>query len=260
MSDSHATTPAENSETAPQAGTRFVFPRVANYALPLIALSVVGGLFYLPTLFALGASPKSTAVGYAPVQPVAYSHALHAGQLGLDCRYCHTTVEKTAFAAVPPTQTCMNCHTTVGAKPDPKPDGTFDYGDAKYKRYLALKPVYDSWSSGLPIQWIKVHDLPDYAYFNHSAHVNHGVGCVECHGRIDQMEVVAQQKPLSMGWCLDCHRDPGTHLRPKDVAVTNMSWKPPTDPTEAAALGEKLKADYKIHDVAFMQSCYTCHR
>ena len=254
MSDSHATPPQESSP-AVKTGGRFVFPRVVNYALPLIALSVVGGLFYLPTLFALGASPKSTAVGYAPVQPVPYSHALHAGQMGIDCRYCHTTVEKTAFAAIPPTQTCMNCHTQVGAKPS----APINLGSDEYKRYQKLKPVYDSWESGLPIQWTKVHDLPDYAYFNHSAHVNHGVGCVECHGRIDQMDVVAQQKPLSMGWCLECHRDPGPRLRPKSE-VTNMSWKPPVDPTEANALAEKLKADYKIHDVAFMQSCYTCHR
>ena len=217
---------------------RFLFPRWLNFAGPAGAAAVVGGLVYVPLLFALGASPKTLAVGYAPVQPVPYSHALHAGKLGMDCRYCHNTVEKTAFAALPATQTCMNCHTNI------KPSAP------------SLDPVRQSWALGKPVQWIKVHNLPNYVYFNHSAHVTHGVGCVECHGRIDHMDVVAQQQPLSMGWCLDCHRAPESHLRPKSE-VTNMSWKPTGDP---AALGLQLKSEYKIHDTAYMTSCYTCHR
>jgi hypothetical protein len=217
---------------------RFVFPKWSNYLLPMVAIGAVGALFYVPTLFALGASPKTLAAGYMPTQPVPYSHAIHAGKLGLDCRYCHNTVEKTAFASVPPTQTCMNCHGTI-LTTDPD-----------------LQPIRNSWATGMPIQWVKVHNLAQYVYFNHSAHVNHGVGCVECHGRIDQMDQVYQAKPLSMGWCLECHRNPGPHLRPKDQ-VTNMGWVPAKDP---AALARDLMGQYQIHDVAYMTSCSTCHR
>ena len=123
------------------------------------------------------------------------------------------------FAAIPPTETCMNCHTNIRTQSD------------------KLQPIRDSWATGKPMEWIKIHDLPQYVYFSHQAHVNHGVGCIECHGRIDQMEQVYQAKPLSMGWCLDCHRDPGSHLRPKTVAVTDMNWTPPADPTDAANAG-----------------------
>ena len=223
----------------------FIFPKWANYLLPAIAVGVVGALFYVPTVVALGASPKTTAVGYSPVQPVPYSHALHAGKLGMDCRYCHTTVEKAAFAALPPTQTCMNCHKNI-----------------KNQSPL-LQPVRDRWEpgtplSGQPMEWVKIHNLPQYVYFNHSAHVTHGVGCIECHGRIDQMEQVAQAKPLSMGWCLECHRDPGSHLRPADVEVTNMGWTP--DPDAARQMAKELVQKYQIHDSAYMTSCSTCHR
>ena len=137
----------------------------------------------------------------------------------------------------------MNCHTNIKTASD------------------LLKPIRESWETGQPVQWVKVHNLANYAYFNHSAHVSHGVGCVECHGRVDRMDVVAQQKPLSMGWCLDCHRDPGPHLRPKDVAVTDMDWnREKLSPQESNDLSAKLVADYGIRDVAYMQSCYTCHR
>jgi len=226
--------------------SRFIFPRWANYALPAGALGAGGGLLYAIILFMFGASPKTMAVGYAPTQPVPYSHALHVGKLGLDCRYCHNTVEKTAFAALPATQTCMNCHTNI------RPESP------------QLQPVRDSWTTGKSVPWVKVHDLPDYVYFNHSAHVSHGVGCVECHGRIDQMEVVHQAQPLSMGWCLDCHRNPAPHLRPKDVPPTDMHYTN-IDPVTGADLmtpqqRQQLMADYKIHDYAYMQSCYTCHR
>lgn len=217
----------------------FVFPKWSNYLLPMIAIGVVGGLFYVPTLFALGASPKTLAAGYSPIQPVPYSHAIHAGKLGLDCRYCHNTVEKTAFAALPPTQTCMNCHSAI-LTTDPR-----------------IQPVRNSWATGKPVEWVKVHSLPQFVYFNHSAHVNHGVGCVECHGRIDQMDQVYQVKPLSMGWCLECHRDPGPHLRPKEVPVTDMAWVPGKDP---AGLAKELVAKYQIHDETYMTSCSTCHR
>jgi menaquinone reductase, multiheme cytochrome c subunit len=221
----------------------FVFPKWANYLLPIIAIGVIGGLFYVPTVVDLGASPLTLAVGYSPVQPVPYSHALHAGKLGIDCRYCHTTVEKSAFAALPPTETCMNCHTNIRKTSD------------------KLAPIRDSWATGLPVEWVKIHNLPQYVYFNHAAHVNHGVGCIECHGRVDQMEQVYQVKPLSMGWCLDCHRDPGPHLRPKDVSPTDMNWTPAMVPDmNPSDLARSLLKEYGIHDVAYMTSCSTCHR
>jgi len=218
----------------------FIFPKWANFLLPCIVLGVLGASFYVPTLVALGGSPSTTAVGYSPIQPVPYSHALHAGKLGIDCRYCHNTVEKTAFASLPPTQTCMNCHANIRTS-SPK-----------------LLPIRESWATGRPVEWVKIHNLAQYVYFNHSAHVNHGVGCIECHGRIDRMEQVAQVKPLSMGWCLECHRDPGPHLRPKDVAVTDMNWVPPAD--KADELAASLIKDYDIHSKAYMTSCSTCHR
>jgi len=231
---------------------KYVFPRWTNYGLPAIVIAVIGGLFYMPVFLTLGASPRTTAVGYAPEQPVPYSHAVHVGKLGLDCRYCHSTVEDAAFAAIPPTQVCMNCHDVV-RKDSPN-----------------LRPIRESWESGLPVQWTKVHDLPDYAFFNHSAHVNRGVGCVSCHGRIDHMDVVHQAQPLSMGWCLDCHREPERHLRPRDQ-VTNMSWRAVDHPyakeknltRESQAqleVGRRLKQEYGIRGADYMQSCYTCHR
>ena len=222
----------------PQGSERILFPRWVNLLLPAAAVMVVGGALYVPTLFAVGASPKALAVGYQPTQPIPYSHALHAGKLGIDCRYCHNTVEKTGFASLPATQTCMNCHTKI-RKDSP-----------------LLEPLWRSWISGRPVRWVKVHNLANYVYFNHAAHVNHGVGCVECHGRIDRMDVVAQQYPLSMGWCLECHRKPETRLRPRSE-ITNMDWKPPTN---RAALGLELKQAYRIHDTAYMTSCSTCHR
>jgi hypothetical protein len=233
--------------------SRFIFPRWSNYALPAIAIAVIGGSLYVPVAIALGFSPKTTAVGYAPVQPVPYSHALHAGRLGLDCRYCHSTVEHAAFAALPATQVCMNCHSTI------------------HKDSPRLKPVFDSWTTGKPVNWVKVHDLGDFAYFNHSAHVTRGVGCIECHGRIDRMDVVHQEAPLSMSWCLECHRNPGPHLRPDTVRPTDMDWKA-TDETSIKAknitdldqarveLGKELIVKRGIRDSAYMTSCFTCHR
>ena len=190
---------------------------------------------YATVVVAFGFSPQATDVGYEPVQPVPYSHALHVGQLGMDCRYCHTGVERAAAASVPPSQTCMNCHKTVRANSE------------------KLIPVFESYSTGMPVEWIRVHDLPDYVYFNHSAHVRRGVGCVSCHGRIDTMEVVSQQKPLSMGWCLDCHRNPEQHLRPVEY-VFQLDWVPEED---QLALGTRLR---DTHDINPPQDCSTCHR
>jgi hypothetical protein len=217
---------------------RFVFPRWANWLLPAIVAMVLGGGAYMPVVVGLGGSPKTTDIGYQPDQPVPFSHKMHVGDLGMDCRYCHTTVEKAAFAAIPPTQTCLNCHTTI-KKDSPK-----------------LDPIRESAATGEPVEWTKVHTLPDYAYFNHSAHINHGVGCVSCHGQVDQMEKVSQVAEMSMSWCLDCHRAPEKHLRPLDK-VTDMTWKPEGD---QLTLGLKLKQEYGIHDAAYMTSCSTCHR
>lgn len=186
---------------------RFLFPRWANKVVPMalllgvlpLATTATAGLWYYGT-------NKHVEVGYQPVQPVDYSHKLHAGDLGIDCRYCHHTVETSAFAAVPATETCMNCHAKVRRDSE------------------KLLPVQESWASNEPIPWVRVHNLPDYAYFDHSAHLAAGVGCVSCHGRVDQMPEVRQVQPLSMSWCLDCHRNPGPHLRnPADVTKMDMA-------------------------------------
>ncbi|MFW5972849.1 MAG: cytochrome c3 family protein [Bacteroidota bacterium] len=187
-----------------------IFSKKAN-AVPLFSL--VGALFggvLLIFLIWYYFSPDFTDVGYTPAQPVEYSHRLHVGQLGLDCRYCHTTVEVSPHASVPATQTCMNCHGQIQTES------------------LELLPVRESWATGEPIEWIKVHHLPDYAVFSHAIHVNSGVGCETCHGRIDHMEVVTQAEALSMGWCLDCHRQPELYLRPQEE-VTTMGYVQPSN-------------------------------
>ena len=196
----------------------------------------IGGITYTPVLLGLAFDPQTTDVGYAPVQPVPFSHALHAGKLGMDCRYCHNTVEEAAFAAIPATATCMNCHTNI------LPDSP------------RLAKVRESFSTGKPMDWVKIHDLPDFVTFNHSIHVNMGVGCVTCHGRIDKMEVVTQAKTLSMSWCLDCHRDPSRFLRPLDQIATMGYVRP------ASVNGADLVRDYKIAGVAELTSCSVCHR
>lgn len=182
-----------------------LFPKSAN-RLPLITL-VAGGVLTVLVIAGIWYyfSPKFTDVGYAPVQPVPYSHRLHGGELGMDCRYCHSNVEVAAHANVPPTQTCMNCHTQIQAN-SPK-----------------LLTVRESWSTGEPVEWVRVHKLADYAQFSHSAHMRAGVGCETCHGRVDQMEVVTQKQPLSMSWCIECHMAPENYLRPPEL-VTQMGF------------------------------------
>ena len=210
-----------------------VFPRALNL-LPLIAAGALAGGGATAT-FALWyyASPKNLQVGYAPEQPVPYSHKLHAGELGIDCRYCHANVERSQEAMVPPTQTCMGCHALV-KQDSPK-----------------LAPVRESWASGEPVPWVRIHKLPDHVFFDHSVHMAAGVGCVSCHGRIDQMDVVRLDKPISMGWCLECHRDHVPQLRPR-AEITNMAWQRP----EADAVGEAVaRAD--LHPPTH---CSGCHR
>ena len=180
-------------------------------------------------------SPKYLEVGYRPKQPVPYSHKLHAGDLGIDCRYCHNFVEKSAEANIPPTQTCMNCHTLILPESE------------------KLLPVRESWATGKPLQWIRVHKLPEYAYFDHSAHLRAGVGCASCHGNVAEMDEVMKVEPMSMGWCLDCHRNPDMHLRPLDQ-ITNMKWVPPPNQLEYAA---RIK---KERNIAPPENCSACHR
>jgi len=213
----------------------FVFPKWTWILRPGIAAAAIGGAVYATLIVTFGFSPRTTDVGYAPIQPVPYSHAVHVGQLGIDCRYCHTPVEDTAHAAIPPTQTCMNCHSAIRTNSE------------------KLIPIRQSYATGMPVEWIRVHDLPDYVYFNHSAHVRRGVGCVSCHGRIDGMEVVYQVEALSMGWCLDCHRNPEKHLRPVEF-VTQLDWIPEDD---QLVLGRRLREEYDINPKV---DCNTCHR
>jgi hypothetical protein len=221
---------------------RFVFPRWANYLFPAALIIAIGVLTYLPLLLTLGLSPKTRAIGYRPLQPIPFSHAMHAGKLQMDCRYCHSTVENAAFAALPPTQTCLNCHASIKSE-SPQ-----------------LAPMRTSFEKGTPISWIKVHDLPDFVYFNHSAHVNKGVACVTCHGQINEMEEVRQDQALSMAWCLECHRSPEQKLRPREQ-VTNMSWEAVAATGKSQAeLGLELATQYHIQSQPFMTSCSTCHR
>ncbi|GMU84350.1 MAG: cytochrome c [Planctomycetota bacterium] len=215
------------------------FPKWTNGIRSALAVGTAIGALYVGTVITFGFSPQATDVGYMPSQPVPYSHALHAGKLGIDCLYCHTSVTDGAHANIPPTQTCMGCHANVNVPED---------------RVFKLDPVKKSFEDGTPIKWKKIHDLPDYAYFDHSAHVNRGIGCVSCHGRIDQMEVVYQSQPLSMQWCLDCHRNPEKHLRPLDQ-ITNMTWVPPGG--DQIAAGQELKKAMGINP---SQDCSTCHR
>ncbi|MEP7009377.1 MAG: cytochrome c3 family protein [Acidobacteriota bacterium] len=201
--------------------------RIAAASLVAGGLVVAGiGYFF---------SPKFTDVGYQPEQPVPYSHKLHAGDLGINCLYCHATVDRAPVAVVPPTQICMNCHRVI------KRDSP------------ALAAIRDSSSTSRPMRWVRVHNLPGFAYFDHRPHIRAGVGCASCHGRIDKMEVVAQAQPLSMSWCLDCHRNPGPNLRPAHE-VTNMDWTPGKDQAQLAAQIIKEKR------LAPPLDCTGCHR
>lgn len=211
-----------------------IFPKWANevpqrllLGLIIFATATVAGVWYY-------FSPEYTDVGYSPTQPVPFSHQLHAGAHDIDCRYCHTNVEKSRQANVPATQTCMNCHSQI------KTDSP------------RLEKIRDSWKTGEPVEWVRVHNLPDYAYFNHAAHVNVGVGCETCHGRIDRMAEVFQKEPLSMSWCLDCHRNPEQYVRPVDE-VTTMGYKPDEDQIK---MGKELVAKNNINPPTYCQGCH----
>jgi len=205
----------------------------------LSKLSIFGALFLaagtLWLILEINRSPYVTQAGVAREQPVPFSHAHHVAGMGIDCRYCHASVEISATAGIPPTKTCMNCHSQI-------------WSDSP-----TLEPVRESFRTEKSIEWVKVNDLPDFVYFNHSAHVNQGVGCTTCHGRVDRMPLMWQEASLTMEWCLDCHRQPERYLRPRDQ-VFNASYEPPAD---QLALGHALAQEYGIHT---RTSCSTCHR
>jgi len=205
---------------------------LARVSLVVVLAGAGGGFFLLDRLFR---SPYNTQALVARDQPVQFSHKHHAGELGIDCRYCHTSVETSSNAGIPPTQTCMNCHSQI------------------WSSSPTLEPVRASWRSGESIVWTKVYDLPDYVYFNHAVHVAGGVGCVSCHGRVDQMNLTYQVPSLQMDWCLECHRNPAPNLRPRSE-VFNMAWEPPADQPD---LGAELMA---AHDIHGRSDCTACHR
>ena len=201
-------------------------------------VSIFGAVFFLAGLGYVTAkitrSSYSTDVEVAVDQPVPFSHQHHAGGLGIDCRYCHTSVEYSSFAGLPPTKTCMNCHSQIWAHSP------------------LLRPVRDSYRSGQSIAWNRVHNLADFVYFDHSIHVKKGVGCSTCHGRVDRMPLTWKANSLHMEWCLECHREPERHVRPRDK-VFDMAW----EPDNQLEMGRKLVKEYRIRSLT---SCSTCHR
>jgi cytochrome c7-like protein len=205
-------------------------------------LSILGVLLFVgglgTTLAVLNWSGYNTNQDVDVDQPIQFSHAHHVGGMGIDCRYCHTSVEESAFANIPPTKTCMNCHSQIWANAP------------------ILEPVRASFRDNKPLRWTRVHDLPDFVYFNHSIHVKQGVGCATCHGAVDRMPLMYQKSTLMMSWCLDCHRNPAKYVRPRGE-VFNMAWERPADDP---GLGERLVREYRIASVQQLTSCSTCHR
>jgi hypothetical protein len=213
-----------------------IFPRSANAlarASIVLGLAVAGG--GLTVAFALARSSYATRQGVVLEQPVPFSHDHHVAQIGIDCRYCHTAVESSSSAGMPPTATCMNCHNQIWAQSP------------------MLEPVRASLRDNKSLVWNRVYDLPDFVYFNHSIHVAKGVGCVSCHGDVGKMPLMYQKPTLQMDWCLSCHRDPVANLRPRSE-VTNLAWQAPED---LPALQRALAAEYHVQSKV---SCSTCHR
>jgi hypothetical protein len=213
-----------------------VFPRYTNTLSR--ATAVAAALFVIAGLWLwarIQRSSYTSDVRIAKTQPVPFSHEHHVSGIGIDCRYCHTSVETSAFAGVPSAATCMNCHRQI------------------WSEAPMLEPVRESYRTGKALAWVRVHDLPDFAYFNHSIHIARGVGCGSCHGAVDRMPLMWQTAPLTMGWCLECHRDPTPHLRPKSE-VFKMAWVAPAD---QEARGAEL---VRAHGINPPQNCSTCHR
>jgi Cytochrome c7 and related cytochrome c len=213
-----------------------IFHRSAN---TISRVSIFGAVFIIAGLLGLVAqvnrSPWVTGARVAREQPIQFSHERHVAGNGIDCRYCHTSVEESRFAGIPPTKTCMNCHAEI-------------FANSPF-----LEPVRASFTTGRPLQWTRVHDLPDFVYFDHSIHVKKGVGCTTCHGQVDRMPLMWQEQSLQMEWCLDCHRNPEQYVRPRD-AIFRVDYQPPANQRE---LGARLVAEYEIQKLT---SCSTCHR
>jgi formamidopyrimidine-DNA glycosylase len=213
-----------------------IFRRSANTLSKVslfAALALVGGLILLAMV--IGRSSYATRQQEVVTQPVQFSHLHHVLDDGIDCRYCHTSVETSSFAGIPPTKTCKNCHSQL------------------FSNEAILEPVRASFRNDTPMRWVRVHDLPDFVYFNHSIHVKKGVGCETCHGRVDQMPLMLQQNSLQMEWCLTCHRNPENYVRPRSE-VTTMGYRPPVP---QSVIGPQLVAEY---DIQSLTSCSTCHR
>jgi hypothetical protein len=229
-----------------------IFHRSANV---ISRASIYAGIFTLAFVLwgciQLQRSPYVTYAGVVRPQPVPFSHQHHVGGLGIDCRYCHTSVETSGFAGIPPTKTCMNCHSQI------------------WTNAALLEPVRESYRSGKSLVWNRVNDLPDFVYFDHSIHINKGVGCNTCHGPVDLMPLMYQQESLQMEWCLGCHRAPQNHLRPRDQ-VFNMRYQPPSGATpvvvdghsytDQVELGTALIKKYNVRNVPDITNCSTCHR
>jgi hypothetical protein len=213
-----------------------IFHRSAN---TIARVSIFGALFFVAAfiglLYQIDRSPWITLEHVSREQPIQFSHERHVAGNGIDCRYCHTSVEESAFAGIPPTKTCMNCHSQI------------------FSTSPFLEPVRESFRNDTSIRWTRIHDLPDFAYFNHSIHVNKGVGCATCHGPVDKMPLMRKEASLQMEWCLDCHRHPERYVRPRD-AVFDMQYLPPPNQLE---FGARLVADYQIKKLT---DCSTCHR
>ena len=213
-----------------------IFHRSANtlFRLALVGIVLLGG-FFTWLLYALQSSDYVTGAFVAVEQPIQFSHERHVSGNGIDCRYCHTSVEDSSFAGIPPTKTCMNCHSQI------------------FSSSPFLEPVRASFRDNQSLEWTRVHDLPDFVYFNHSIHVNKGIGCSTCHGRVDLMPLMWQVQSLQMQWCLGCHRNPEQYVRPREY-VFKMDYEPPAD---QLTLGRKLVSEYKIQRLT---DCWTCHR
>jgi hypothetical protein len=219
-----------------------IFRHSTNY---LARATIFGAIFILLAALWVTASINrsgwNTGQWIEREQPVQFSHKHHVGDDGIDCRYCHTSVETAASAGMPSTNTCMNCHKQIWA-------------DSPY-----LEPVRASLKNNIPLQWTRVHDLPDYSYFNHSIHVKKGVGCSTCHGRVDQMPIAYQASSLQMEWCLECHRNPENFVRPKEK-IFDMEWRPQNTSKDEIAQGRDLMKLYHVQGANILTSCSTCHR